>query len=158
MILWNAMEPKILSMVHIYLKPQRRCVISSRPPTRKTSIAHANIVYQAYAWCEQGDLSLTEYFSSIKKLSDKMRHLFPCFPDCATYERLCDHLDTLTFLACMSSKYSTAWPIHLGQSVVATLATTYHLLSDMFPFEGSVPTHQSENWALVAGSYKGKCT
>ncbi|KAJ4791005.1 Cysteine-rich RLK (RECEPTOR-like protein kinase) 8 [Rhynchospora pubera] len=158
MILWNAMEPEILSMVHTFKSTKGMWDHLQATYSGKASMAHTYAVSQAYARCEQGDSSLTEYFASFKKLSDKMRELFPYCPDRTTYEKLWDQLDTLTFLGGISSKYSTARPILLGQTTAPILATTYHLLRDMFPSESSVPTQQVENSALVAGSFKGKDT
>lgn len=152
------MESEILSMVHTFNTTKKMWDHLQATYSRKVSMADIYVVSQAYAQCEQGDSCLTEYSATFKKLSDKIRELLPYCPDHATYERIWDQLDTLTFLQGMSSKYSIARPILLGQSTVPTLATTYHLVRDMFPFKGSVPTHQPENSVLVAGSYKGKGT
>ncbi|XP_078158974.1 uncharacterized protein LOC144554529 [Carex rostrata] len=58
----------------------------------------------------------------------------------------------------MSSRYSSARPILLGQTIVPSLSTTYHLLREMFPSDGIGSSPITENSALVANSYKGRST
>ncbi|XP_078149453.1 uncharacterized protein LOC144544770 [Carex rostrata] len=155
MILWNAMVPDILSTVHTFKTTKKMWDHLKATYSKKTSMAHAYAVSQAYARCEQGDATLTEYFTKFKKLSDEMRELFPFGTDTATQW---DQLNTLTFIGGMSSRYSSARPILLGQTAIPSLSATYHLLREMFPSDGSVSSPITENSALVANSYKGKGT
>ena len=90
MILWNAMELEILSSVYTFKTARKVWDHLQATYSGKASMAHTYTVSQAYTRCEQGDSGLTEYFASFKKLSDKMRELFPYYPDHATYERLWD--------------------------------------------------------------------
>ncbi|XP_078166447.1 uncharacterized protein LOC144561167 [Carex rostrata] len=155
MILWNAMEPDILSTVHTFKTTKKMWDHLKSTYSTKTSMAHAYAISQAHARCEQGDATLTEYFTKFKKLSDEMSDLFPFGADSTT---VWEQLNTLTFIGGMSSRYSSARPILLGQTTIPSLSATYHLLREMFPSDGTGSSPITENSALVANSYKGKST
>ena len=137
-------------------RPLRKCGIISNPHILKKPAWHThNAISQAYARCEQGDATLTEYFTKFKKLSDEMRDLFPFGADSAS---VWEQLNTLTFIGGMSSRYSSARPILLGQTIIPSLSATYHLLREIFPSDGIDSSPITETSALVANSYKSKST
>ncbi|KAJ8424074.1 hypothetical protein Cgig2_020699 [Carnegiea gigantea] len=151
MILWNAMEPDILSTVHTFKTTKKMWDHLQSTYSKKTSMTHIYAVSQAYAKCEQGDATLIEYFTKFKKLSDEMRDLFPFGADSTS---VWEQLNTLTFIGGMSSRYSSARPILLGQTIIPSLSATYHLLWEMFPSDRIDSSPITETSALVANSYK----
>lgn len=148
MILWNAMEPDILSTVHTFKTTKKMWDHLQSTYSKKTSIAHTYAVSQAYASCEQSDATLTEYFIKFKKLSDEIRDLFPFGADSAS---VWEQLNTLTLIGGMSSR---ARLILLGQTIIPSFSVTYHLLRVMFPSNGIDSSPITETSALVANSYK----
>jgi gag-polypeptide of LTR copia-type len=84
MILWNAMEPDILTTVHAFKIIKKMLDHLQSTYSKRTSMVHAYAVSQVYARYEYGNATLIEYFTKFKKLSDEMRDLFPFRMDSAT--------------------------------------------------------------------------
>ncbi|MFS8004958.1 hypothetical protein Hanom_Chr13g01231881 [Helianthus anomalus] len=147
MALWNSMEPQILTIAQNFPTVKAMWDHLSSSFSAKESLSHAYSVVQAFTRAEQGDSTFTDYFTRFSKLQDELRALFPPTADLKVQEERNTKMDVMMFIAGLSPKYASARPLLLSNSTaISSVASTYHLLREMYGPEAS-PTDMS---ALVS--------
>jgi len=153
MALWNSMEPQILIIAQNFTTVKAMWDHLSSSFSAKESLSHAYSVVQAFSRADQGDSTFTDYFTRFSKLQDELRTLFPPTADLKVQEERNTKMEVMMFIAGISPKYASARPLLLSNSTaIKSVASTYHLLREMYGPDNSSSSTSTDASAMISKS------